>query len=223
MGRSVGIVAVFGALCCLLACGGGGGTGQLRFVQASPGEPLVNVLIDGKTKAENFGYGNATAYVSVGAGSRRVQAVPVNSTSPIFDVSVPITNSGNTTVLMTGPPSSIKSLVLSDGNTAVVANAGYVRVINASLTMGPADVYLVAAGSSLTGAKTVATSVGFAGNTGYELAAAGDYEVILTKPGTQSILLDTGPVNLTADQNMTLIVLDGTPPGTFTFTLLLDQ
>jgi Domain of unknown function (DUF4397) len=222
LGRSVGVVAMMGALFFTVGCGGSGGTGQVRFVQASPGQTLVNLLIDGKTEALNLDYGNATAYVSVHAGSRRLQAVPVNSTSPIFDVSVPITNTGNTTVLMTGPVSGTKSLVLTDGGTAAVTNDGYVRIINASASMVAVDVYLITAGSSLSGAKAVGTNVGFQGNTGYQATPEGDFEVILTKAGTQSILLDTGPVNLTAAQNMTLVVLDGTS-GAFTFTLLQDQ
>lgn len=205
----------------MLGCGSSD-TGQVRFVQASPGEPLVNLLIDGTTEASNLDYGNATGYFSEHTGPRHLQAIPVNSNTPVFDFSVPIVSSGNTTVLMTGPSSGVKPLVLTDGGTASVSGDGYVRVINASVSMGPADVYLLAAGTSLTGAKPVGTNVGFDGNPGYQAVPAGDYEVFMTKPGTQSVLLDTGPVNLTAGQNFTLIVLDGTSGG-FTFSTLMDQ
>lgn len=226
MGRGVGVGAILGAVFFTLSCGGSGSTGQLRFVQASFGQPALNLLVDGKTQAFNLSYGNASAYLTVQAGSRHVQAVPAlppNSTKAVFDTSVPITNSVNTTVLMTGKPSSVKPLVLSDGGTATVTGDGYVRVINASLNMGAADVYLISAGSSLSAAKPVGTNVGFDGNPGYQAVIAGDYELIMTSPGTLNVLLDTGPINLTTGENWTVVVLDGATPGTFSFSTMQDQ
>lgn len=226
MGRGVGVGAILGAVFFTLSCGGSGSTGQLRFVQASSGQPALNLLVDGKTQAFNLSYGNATSYLTVKTGSRHVQAVPTNppnSTKAVFDTSVAISNSANTTVLMTGQPSSVKPLVLTDGGTASVTGDGYVRVINASLNMGAADVYLIPAGSSLSGAKPVATSVGFDGNPGYQAVLAGDYELIMTSPGTLNVLLDSGPINLTTGQNWTDVVLDGAAPGTFSFSVMQDQ
>lgn len=222
MGRSVAFVAILGATLFAVGCGGSSGTGQIRFVQASPGEPLLNLLVDGTQQASNLTYGNATAYLTVKPSSHHVQAVPVSGGSAVFDVSVPVTSSGNTTVLMTGPASGIKSIVLTDGGTTAVTGDSFVRVLNASLTMGAADVYIVAAGTSLSGVKPVSANVGFDQNGGYQPAVAGDYEVIMTSPGTQNVLLDTGPINLTAGQNWTLVVLDGTSGG-FTFTVMQDQ
>ena len=226
MGRGVGVAAILGAVFFTLSCGGSSSTGQLRFVQASFGQPALNLLVDGKTQAFNLSYGNASAYLTVKTGSRHVQAVPTvppNSTNAVFDTSVPISSSVNTTVLMTGQPSSVKPLVLTDGGTAPVTGDGYVRVINASLNMGAADVYLISAGSSLSSAKPVATSVGFDGNPGYHPIVAGDYELIMTSPGTLNVLLDSGPINLTTGTNWTVVVLDGAAPGTFSFSTMQDQ
>lgn len=223
MGRSVEVTAIVGLLFFALSCGGSGSsTGQIRFVQASPGQPLLNLFVDGKQQASNLDYGNATAYLTVNPGSRHVQAVPVSGGSAAFDVSVPVTSSKNTTVLMTGPTSGVKSVVLTDGGTTAVTGDGFVRVLDASLTMGPADVYIVTAGTSLSGVQPVSANLSFDQDGGYQQVVAGDYEVILTKPGTQIALLDTGPINLTAAQNWTLVVLDGSGGG-FTFTTMQDQ
>ena len=224
MGRSVGIAAIFWAILFAVGCGGGGSsdTGQLRFVQASPSAPHVDLLIDGVTQSSNLAYGNSSGYITVKAGSRHLQAVPVNSTSPLLDLSVPITSSGNTTVLLTGPGSSVKSLVLTDGGTTSSTGNGYVRVVNASVSMGPADVYIVAAGNGINAATPAATNLALNEDGGYTLTPAGSYEVFMTSPGTKSILLDTGPINLTSAQNWTLVALDGASGG-FTFELLQDQ
>ena len=224
MGKGVGVAAILGLLFFALSCGGSGSssTGQIRFVQASPGQPLLTLFIDGTQEASNLGYGNSTAYLTARPGSRHVQAMPVSGGSAVFDVSVPVTSSGNTTVLMTGPTSSVKSIVLTDGGTTAITGDSFVRVLNASLTMGPADVYIIAAGTSLSGVKPVSANVGFDQDGGYQPVIAGDYEVIFTTPGTQNALLDTGPINLTSAQNWTLVVLDG-PAGGFTFTTMQDQ
>jgi hypothetical protein len=224
LGRSVGIAAILLAMLFAAGCGGGSSsdTGQLRFLQASPSAPHVDLLIDGTTESSNMAYGNSSGYITVKAGSRQLQAVPVNSTSPLLDLSVPITSSGNTTVLLTGPSSSIKSLVLTDGGTTSSTGNGYVRVVNASVSMGPADVYIVAAGSGVNGATPAATNLALNQDGGYSLTPAGSYEVFMTSPGTKSILLDTGPINLTSPQNWTLVALDGASGG-FSFELLQDQ
>jgi len=224
LGRRVEIAAIVWATLFAVSCSGGSSsdTGQLRFVQASPSAPHVDMLIDGITETSNMAYGNSSGYISVKAGARHLQAVPVNSSSPLLDLSVPITNSGHTTVLLTGPGSGVKSLVLTDGGTTSSTGNGYVRVVNASVSMGPADVYVVAAGDGINGVTPAASNLALNQDGGYTLTPAGNYEVFMTSPGTKSILLDTGPINLTALQNWTLLALDGASGG-FTFELLDDQ
>jgi hypothetical protein len=53
-------------------------------------------------------------------------------------------------------------------------------------------------------------------------STSGNVDVYLTKPGTQSVYLATGSLNLSVSQKQTIIVLDS-PAGGFTFTLLTDQ
>ena len=85
-----------------------------------------------------------------------------------------------------------------------------VRVVNASATMGAADVYIVPAGSSIAGVQPVKAGLSFDQNTGYQLTMAGNYEVFMTTPNTSNALLSTGSISLTADQNQTVVALDGT-------------
>jgi hypothetical protein len=206
-------------------CGGGSGTtgtAQLRLVQASPDAPQVNVLVDGVSVAGNLAYGNATAYVSVKSGSRHVQVVPVSGSSPIFDQTLSLNSSTNQTLLLTGPAASIQPVMLTDGGTTTTTGDGHVRVINASGTMDAADVYLVPAGSSISGVQPVTAGLGFDKDTGYQLLPAGNYQVFMTSPGTTNALLSTGSISLTSAQNQTVVALDGTSGG-FMYSLLTDQ
>jgi hypothetical protein len=222
LARCVGIAAIVWTMLFASACGGGSSsdTGQLRFVQASPSAPHVDLLIDGTTESSNLAYGNSSGYITVKTGSRHLQAVPVSSSSPVLDLSVPVASNGHTTVLLTG--SNANSLVLTDGGTTSSTGNGYVRVLNASVSMGPADVYIVPAGHGLNGATPAASNLALDQDGGYTLTPAGSYEVFMTSPGTKSILLDTGPINLASTENWTLIALDANSGG-FTFELLQDQ
>lgn len=204
-------------------CGGGGGgsDAQLRFLQASPNAPLVNVLIDAKSVAVDLAYGNATAYISVKPGSRHIQLVPVSGGSPIFDQTISFTSSTNQTLLLTGSAPSIQQVMLSDTSPTVVANNGHVRVVNASATMGAADVYIVPAGSSIVGVNPITAGLTFNQSTGYQLTPVGNYQVFMTTPGTPNALLSTGPLNLTSSQNQTVVALDGAAGG-FMYAALVD-
>ena len=209
----------------LASCGGGSSssstTGQLRFVQASVDAPAVNLLVDGKTLATNLAYKNISDYQSLKSGSRHVQIVPVNSGSPVLDTSVSIGGGGSQTLLLTGPIAHVQSDLVTDGGTTATTGDGHVRVLNAASKMPLADVYLIPSGTPLTGMKPVASSVSYNKDTGYQLVVAGSYEVFMMSPGTTTVLLTTGPINLNTSQDETVVVLDG-PSGGFTYTLLSD-
>jgi len=207
----------------MVGCGGGSNTADLRFVLASPDAPGVNILIDGTTVATNMGPGSSTGYIMTTSGSRHIQLEPATgSTTPILDEKLSIGNLANQTLLITGPVAAIKPIVLTDGGTTAVAGEGNVRVFNASSTIGPSDVYIVPAGTSLTGVKAVATNLSFDQVTGYQAVGAGNYEVFLTTPQSTSVNLATGSLNLAANANQTVVVLDNSAGGS-TFLQLTDQ
>jgi Domain of unknown function (DUF4397) len=207
----------------LIGCGGSSSsTAELRLLQASPDAPHVGVLIDGTSIAANLAYGNATVYIPLGAGSRHIQVVPVNGSSPILDQTFSFAPSIDYTLLLTGPAASIQPVMLTDGGTTSVLNNGYVRVVNASTNMGAADVYIVPAGTSIVGVMPTTANLAFDGSTGYQVTADGNYEVLMTTPGSSKALLSTGPISLTSAQNQTVVALDGTSGG-FIFALLTDQ
>jgi Domain of unknown function (DUF4397) len=207
----------------LSGCGSSGSdVSAVRFLQASPDAPPVSVLVDGKTVAGGLNYGNASGYSPVQPGSHHIQVVPVNGSTPILDQSFPFPVSENLTMLLSGPAASIRMVTLTDGGTTSVSGSGYVRVVNASSTMGPADVYIVTAGSGIGGVSPVTAGLGFGQDTGYHVIVAGNYQVFMTTPGTPNALLSTGSISLTAAQNQTVVALDGSSGG-FQYTLLTDQ
>lgn len=222
MGGRVGLFAL--ALGFLLSTGCGGSssndTAQLRVFHGAVNAAALNVLIDGSIVAGNLNYGAATDYLTVKAGSIHVQAVPVGGGSPVLDQSVSIAANAHQTLVMTGTNSS----ALIDGGTTAVTGDGHVRVFNASNNMGSSDVYIVNPGTGLSGATPVTKNLAFGSDTGYQtFPAPGNYEVFMTVPGTTTVDLATGPLNLAATStNQTVVVFDSALGG-FTYILLTDQ
>jgi hypothetical protein len=198
-------------------------TGQLRVFMGAVGSPSTNILVDGETVTSNLGYGSATTYLTVKAGSRHVQAVPVGGGSAILDATLSITSSKHQTLLITGTSSSAQSTLLADGGTTAVTGDGHIRVFNAS-SMVASDVYIVPAGTGLVGATPVTTTpLGFNGNTDYQAVPTGNYEVFFTIPATFTVNLGTGPLNLpTGNVNQTIVAFDAVGGG-FTYILFTDQ
>jgi hypothetical protein len=223
VGRCARLFVLCLGIACLIGCGSSSsGTANLRIFQAAPDAPHVNILIDGASTASNIVYGNNTGYLSLKSGSRHVQAVPVNASTPIFDQPISLAPSSNQTLFLTGTAASIKPVTLTDGGTTTTTGDGYVRVLNASSAMGPADVYVVPAGSSIAGVQPTSAALAFDKDTGYKLIADGSYQVFLTAPGTTNAYVSTGPINLTSGQNQTVVALDGVAGG-FAYALLVDQ
>jgi hypothetical protein len=215
------------------ACGGGSGSGStanIRFVQGSIDAPSVDFLVNGTTHQSDMLYGNASSYVSVKAGNSQVQAIPVDSTKPLLDQTVSLADSANETVILTGRVAQLKPFVLNDGSTTTggTTGAASVRVVSISTQMGPADVYIIPSGGTLSAAAAVSSGLDFDQDTGYQSVDVGtgttgaNYTVYMTVPGTKSVYISTGPLTFSPSKKQTVIILDG-PAGGFTFTQLTDQ
>lgn len=227
MGRCAGVFALCLAVIGAIGCGGSSSsdtTQQLRIVMASPDATPVDILFDGTQIATSLAFTNSTAYLPVKSGSRHIQALTVSNSTSVFDQTISITASANETLLLTGPVAKMQSLLLIDGatNTTITPGDGKVRVVNASQTMGPADVYIVNAGTSLAGATPTSTALAFGKATDYTLEIIGDFQVVMTQPGTTNVLLNTGPLDLIQSQFKTVVAVDAVGGG-FNFIVLTDQ
>ena len=225
MGRCVGVVLLCLGFIFMAGCGSSSSTtAQLRIVMASPDTSPVDIVIDGNQVATSLADTNSTGYLSVKAGSRHIQALTVSNSTSVFDQTISLTASANQTLLLTGSAAKIQPLLLTDGatNTTIATGHGKVRVVNASQTIGPADVYIMNSGTGLNGATPVSLSLAYGKATEYDLATIGNYQVFMTQPGITNVFLSTGPLALAQGQYQTVVAVDA-PGGGFSFTVLTDQ
>lgn len=220
-------VFLFCAIFLTAGCGGSGTNGpngdnppEIRFVQAVPNEGLTNILID-TTSAATIDYGAGSGYITTTTGGHQIQMEPNGSSQVFLTQNVSLNTGALTTLIATGNAPNVTGVSFTDENTVVTAADASIRVINASPTMGPTDVYIVPTGTSLSGATPTVPSLAFQAATPYEDIAPGSYEVFLTAPGTKSSFTSTGTITLTANQIRTLVAINSLGGG-FTQLTLAD-
>ncbi len=195
----------------LASCGGGGST-QLRVLNAIPDEPSVNVLLGSKTISSSLSYGANTGYDSESSGSQTLLIEPSSSTTALINQSISLGSGTETTVIAANYSANPSAIVLADDNTAPSSGDAGLRIVNAApgMAASQADIYIVTSGTGLTGATPLISSLAFLQASSYQTLVAGTYDVYFTYAGTKSTYPGAGPIGitLTSGQNRTIVSLN---------------
>jgi hypothetical protein len=191
-------------------CGDGGGSTQLRVVNASPDAPALDFRYDGKAIATNVAYQQFSSYAKVASGNRKVEVAPTGTATDAINRKASFVQSTFYTLIAGDKLASIAPLLFIDNLAAPASGSIKVRFINASPSAPDVDVYVGPVGSAPTGTPAAA-NLTFTTATGYLTLPAGTYEIFITPTGTKQVLIDSGPLTLTAGQIRTAVALDA--PG----------
>jgi hypothetical protein len=127
-------------------------------------------------------------------------------------------------VIATGPVAAIAPLVLEDDLTTPAAGNIKLRLVHASPTAGPVDIYVTAPGADLTTVTPTLANVPFRAASDYLEVPAGTYRVRITPAGSKTVAIDVDGVTLTSGQIRTAVAVDapggGAPLGAI---LLADR
>lgn len=192
--RSLTVVAV--AALGLAACSDDdNGTGPVdsalvRVVHASPDAPNVDVLVDGAVALTNVPFRAASGFLSVPAGSRRVQVRPTGTSTDVIDATLNLAVNGVYTVLATGLVADLQPVVVEDDPTAPANGEAKIRVIHAAPAAAGVDVYATAPGADLDAATPVLANVPFRAVSDYLTVPAGTYQLRVTGTGTTDVAID---------------------------------
>ena len=210
-------IGLFALAAVLVNTGCGSSSSHVRLMNAFVGQSTLDMLINSKTVASGVIYGSASGYASVSSGSPNLQIENTGTTNVLVNQSISIPSKGDNTILATGSGTA----VLTDNNTAPSSGNIEIRVINASATLGAADVYIVPSGTGITPGSPTVASLAYQSASGYQLLAAGSYEVIFTQPGQAFAVIDSNPLSFSAGQIRSIVGLDGQNGG-FTTAVLSD-
>lgn len=191
----------------------GGPQGLIQFVNAAPRYRFVNLNVDSANAvaAQAYGSGNS-AYVDALANARQLTVKDSANSTTLASTPLQVADQSVYLVLLTQHATGGNLLVFPDTASAPPGTAVGLRVINASPSAGPVDVYITGADSTLT--TPTATSIGFEGNTGYLYPQNGGVlRLRLTVAGTKTVLLDVDASSLTPGQVRSIVLIDAAGGG----------
>ena len=205
-GTKAGLVLfLFGTLLSAAGCGDSGST-QLRVLHASPDAPNVDVLYSGKALLTNVAYSDASAYLKVKAGSRRVEVRPTGDTADVIDATSDFSKNRLYTMIVANDLISITPLVYLDDFSAPASGQVMLRFIHAAPGTSNVDIYVGAPGSGTAGTPAV-TNLAYQSASGYSSVPAGSHQVYITLTGSKTIAIDSGVLNLSSGQVRTAVAI----------------
>jgi hypothetical protein len=186
-------------------------------MNAISGFSSIDMTIDNKSAVTGTTYGAASGYLNVSSGSRSLIVESTGSTSPLINQTVSFA-SGDSTVVATDSGAT----VFTDNNSAPSSGNLNLRVINASPTLGTAEVYVVSSGTSIAGISPTFANLAYQAASGYQSLTSGSYQVVFTQPGQQLPVITSSAQSFASGQVRTVVALDAQDGG-FTTAALSDK
>lgn len=153
------------------------------------------------------GFGDVTAYEALRPGDYVVfvedEAGPLDVNGSAF-----LSAGTDHTLAITGQSDLPRAMFLSDDPGEPDVGQAYVRVANGGLQIGPVDVYLLLPGEQVDGTPTVG-ALDWLNITLYGEFTSGEITLVLTDPGTEDVVFDSGPISLPSASVRTLFLFDG--------------
>ena len=157
---------------------------QVRLVDSSPDAGGLDVYQGSGILAYNLGLGTITSYVPVTPGSYSISVDNAGTRQQLVAAAGTFTTNSQYTVLIGNYSNILSETILKDQTTPAPSGQVSLRVLDQSTRAGAVDLYLVASGSTITGAKPILTGVVFGENTGYFNEPTGTYTLIAVPTGT---------------------------------------
>ena len=165
----------------------------------------------------------AGSYVTLGAGTYTLKLKRNGSSTTVNSTDRSVAVSTSHTLLAHSTADTLRSVFLTDNETAPTSGAAWLRVFNASIEAGALDVYVTASSATLADSSPTVSALGTERFSSYNEISAGSYRVRVTGSGDKTDLrLDVDGISL-ADQRIGTLVLTTTPGGVLVNSLFIDQ
>ena len=184
-------------------------TAKVNVVHASPNTPGVDLYVDGtKVNTTALAFPDNTGYLSLNAGTRRVQvkANPsTTSSASAIDANLTLTKNLNYSVFAIDSLSKISALVTVDDLTTPASGKAHVRFIHLAPNAPAVDVSVStqAAGVGIFTNRTFNKTI-TAGQQAFTPVDAGTYHLEVRVAGTTTVALDLPSVTFTAGKIYTV-------------------
>lgn len=215
-------VALAAAAMVLQGCGGGnkdsGGTGQLRFINATSSHPSLALMSSDAAFIGATALDAASAYAGITAGATSLQVTDAGSSTALATTAPTVGKDQHNVLLAYESNGVVKTWFFAEEDAAPATSTANLRVFDAAPDAGALDVFITAPGADLASAAvTLTTTTGTAGAptlAAYSaFATPGTYEVRVTASGNKDdVRLDIPSITL-ADQQVATLALTPTRGG----------
>jgi hypothetical protein len=194
---------------------------EIRFLDASPNAPGIDIYVGNTPKVFNMGFTTLTTYVPISPGTYRFTVDTDGTTQALVSTVGSISANHQYTVMVSNLSASLQETVFPDQSQSAPSGQIAIRVINEATQSGPYDVYMVPSGIPLIDVIPVFTGVTFNTITAYVDVPTGSYSVEIVPSGTTltstSVATFTSPVaSYSGGSAHTFVILDQqiiTTPG----------
>lgn len=194
---------------------------DIRFIDASPDAPGMDIYQGNTAVVYNMGFTTVTTYVPISPGSYRFTAYTANTKQSLVSTTGGVSNGNQYTVLISNVAASLQETIFLDQSHPAPSGQIAIRVINEATASGPYDIYMVPSGTLLINVKPILTNVAFNTIGSYIDIPVGSYSAVIVPAGTvltaTTVATYTSAVKAyTAGSAHTFIILDQqivTTPG----------
>ena len=184
---------------------------RVRLMNALISSTAIDFSVDGQVAASGIGFGAASPYVAVSAGSHRLTAQSSGTGTTLVDFTRDLTADGAYSLIPAPGLSQFGALFIPDDPTPASGQAK-IRVVHVAAAPGAISLYITSPTSDLSSATPAVPTLAFGAASPYVTVAPGTYRFRVTPAGTPStVLLDTGNITVAAGSVRTLLVTDA--PG----------
>ncbi|MDJ0928272.1 MAG: DUF4397 domain-containing protein [Gammaproteobacteria bacterium] len=201
---------------------------NVRAVHASPDTVPVDVIVENdfaNPLVADLAFPDFSGYAAPPAGTYNVKVVDAatQSVNPL-ELDLTLEAGLQYSVIAAGFFNDLQtdSLVLVDDNRRI-ATEGRVRIVHASPSAGPVDIYVVAPGTDILTATPAFENVFFGADTGYVSLAPGSYDLAVTPAGDPDTVAIGAPIQVNATGIYTAIARDAAGGGTPLGVIELDD
>lgn len=216
----------------LTGCQGVMGSGQyaqVRFIEASPDTPAVDLSQNGTPVLYGVGFGTASSYIPLSPGTYTYAAHTAALHQQLAKTAATLAPGAQYTVLVGNTAAELSMTLLKDQAAAAPAGEIALRFLDQATRSGAVDLYLVPEGKRLTAASTaVATNISLGNAPAYLDVPAGTYSVVAlptgAAPGSAVPPLYSGTqLDYAAGSAHTILLLDAASAGSALQLLVADD
>jgi hypothetical protein len=157
---------------------------QVRFIDASPDAPGLDVYQNSTATLYNIGLGTASSYVAIAPGSYTYSVDVTATRQQLADVAGPFALGVQYTVLIGHITAKLQMTILKDQSTPAPSGQVALRFLDQSTRNGPVDIYLLTPGAALTGVSPIVKDIAFGNTPAYIDAPIGTYSIVIVPTGT---------------------------------------